>query len=734
MKQKKMIFGIFIFYLFSCAGEKEIASLEVRDLLQYVDQHLGIEVGKCSFGVSLPFGSIRPCPHTPDSPHTGYAANHPINGFTVINTGSVYRYGNFLVSPQTGLDCWDDNVPTDHDSGKSDEEIRPDYYTVNLTKFGIRTEIASAQHASIFRFTYPETTDGVSSLVIYPSHTLQAKSTFATAVYNSGTNSLTGYLVLNDGWYFSHGMKIYYAIRFGKPATSYGMFRNHERKLYGQTDSISGDGIGCYLKFNTVKDEKVFMKVAISTKSIANAEHFLEEEIPGWDFDKVQLDAADIWNKALSSILIDDETVSGDEKTLFYTCLYHALISPKDRTGDCPWNYAGSFYDDHICVWDTYRTLFPLLTLIKESVVRDNIRSFCELYKHYGYASDAVICGTGDMIQGGDAVDVLIADAYVKNVSGIEWNEAYEVQKGHATVSGRTPFYRENDRGWVVYNSIPVMSHATASKTLEFAYNDYCASVVAGGLGKKDEQSGFLKRSSGWRNLWDASVISEGFRGFIQSKDSAGNFVALDPKTNPLGPFSLHFYEGDSWTYSFYAPHQMPELITLMGGEDIFIKRLEYYVANRIEIYNEPCFLTPFLFAYGKRPDLTSYYAREVSKTFTRKNYPGDDDSGAMSSWFIFSRLGFFPVAGQDFYMVNGPRYKKVTLQMENGKKIVIYGNDASEENVYIKSASLNGKSWKKAWLRHNDISNGAELKFNMTPDATSWGNTVLPPSAVDIQ
>jgi predicted alpha-1,2-mannosidase len=500
------------------------------------------------------------------------------------------------------------------------------------------------------------------------------------------------------------------------------MFRNNERKLYEGADTISGVGVGCFLKFNTLANEKVQVKVAVSTKSVENAEKFLSDEISGWDFDKVQKDAANIWNRALSSILIDDESISDDEKTMFYTALYHALVSPKDRTGDCPWDYDGPYYDDHICVWDTYRTEFPLLTFIKESVVKGNILSFCEIFKHYGYASDAFICGQGDMIQGGDAVDVLVADAYVKGVEGIHWEDAYALLKGHATVSGITPFYRENDRGWAVYNSIPVMSHATASKTLEFAYNDYCASVVAKGLGKTEDAERFAKRSGQWVNLWDTTIVSEGFRGFIQSKDSSNNFVFLDPKTNPEGPFSLHFYEGDSWTYSFYAPHRMQQLIEMTGGDDIFTQRLEYYVDKRIEIYNEPCFLTPYLFHYTRRPDLTSYYARKVSKSFTRSLYPGDDDSGAMSTWFIFSRLGFFPVAGQNLYLINGPRYRKVTLQMENGKKIIIEGLNASEANIYVESLSLNNKDFTQSWLTHDDLKNGAKLTFRMSDKATTWG------------
>lgn len=472
------------------------------------------------------------------------------------------------------------------------------------------------------------------------------------------------------------------------------------------------------------------MKVAISTKSVENAKKFLGGEITKWNFDKVRANAAKTWNKALSSILIDDETISRDEKSSFYTALYFALISPKDRTGDCPWDYSGPYHDDAICVWDSFRSQYPLLTLIRESAVRDKIISSCEIFKHYGYSYDALLGGQGDMVQGGDDVDVLVADAYVKGVPGINWKEAYNLLKGHATVSGRTPLYRENDRGWVPFNSISKMAYATASKSLEFNYNDFCASQVAGGLGYEREKSRFLKRSAQWMNLWDPNTSSDGFKGFIQAKDSAGNFVPIDPKTNPKGSFSLYFYEGNSWTYSYFMPHQMQKVIERMGGNDIFTKRLEHYVGDMIEITNEPCFLTPYLFDYVLRPDLTSFYVRNVAKVFTNNDYPGDDDSGAMSSWFIFSRLGFFPVAGQDIYLINGPIYKKVTIQMENGKKIVINGKEASLENKYIKSAIFNGKKLNNAWFRHKDLKDGAMINFNMSAKPSAWGlNGTVPPS-----
>ncbi len=704
---------------------------EVRNLVQYVDQNIGIDIGKCSFGVSMPFGSIRPCPHTQNS-RNGYSSKEKISGFTNVNTGSAYKYVNLLISPQTGLSCWDqgENKATEYDSDKDNEISRPDYYSVDLTRYGIKTEVTSTRNTAIYCFTYPETMNENASMVIYPSHSFSSKYTYSDISYDKKNNLITGHLNLNDGWYFARGT-IYYAIKFSKPVKSFGMFDNAQRKMHDNADTISGEGVGCFLKFNTNANEKIYMKVSTSTKSVANAVNFVNNEISGFDFEKTKTDATEKWNKALSAVLIDDGNISKDEKTIFYTALYYTLISPKDRTGDCPWDYTGPYYDDQLCIWDTFRSAFPFLTLIRESVVRDNIQSFNELYKHYGYASDAFLCGLGDMVQGGDDVDNVIADAYAKGVAGINWADSYNLLKGHATISGRTPHYRNDDQGWVPFNTISKMALGTASKSMEFAYNDFCLSKVAEGLGYNDDKKRFFDRSTKWINLWNLDAKSEGFSGFITSKDSIGKWVDLDPNENPEGSFSKHFYEGNSWTYSFFVPHQMEKLINLMGGKATFTSRLEKYVSGKIEITNEPCFLTPYLFTYVARPDLTSRYVRQISTTnFTRNSGPGDDDSGAMSSWLIFSKLGFFPVAGQNLYLINGPRYKKVTIQMENGKNIIIYGKNASEENKYVKSVTLDGKSLNKAWFKHSEIKNGAVIDFQMDSKVSSWGlDGSLPPS-----
>jgi predicted alpha-1,2-mannosidase len=705
------------------------AGFEVRDLAPYVDPMIGATgqagTGKSAIGPCMPNGSIVINPHSPSSPDgTGYSISDKISGFNNINTGSVYKYGNFLISPQTGLTCYDYG----HDSDKANERAEAGYYSVDLTRYAIKTEITTSNKSVIYRMTYPAAANGSASLVIYPCHGIMSDNSYATVNYDSANNLVTGYVDCNGGWYYVQNVRVYYALKFSKAVTEYGMFRDRGNTLLPNTSSISGNLVGCYLKFSTGANEQVYAKMAISTKSEDNAKSFLNNEIPAWDFDGVKTANKNAWNQALSGILIDDPGATVDEKKIFYTALYHAMVGPKNRTGDCPWNYSGPYYDDHLCVWDTFRSNFPLMTLLKESMVRDTVQSFNEVFKHYGYANDALLGGQGDMIQGGDDVDVLIADAYAKGISGINWTDAYNLLKGHATNSGRSSYYRENDRGWVPYDTLSQMAHATASKTLEFAYNDFCLARVAEGLGFTGDRDRFGVRSGNWTSLWNPSVTSEGYAGFIQSKDINGSWVGQDPAYTE-GPFSKHFYEGNSWTYSFFAPHQMQRVIDLMGGQANFVSRLQNYLNNHYEIYNEPCFLTPFLFVYGSRPDLASYYvSAKLRPQFTTQRYPGDEDSGAMSSLYVFAMLGFFPVAGQDLYLVNGPRFNKVTIQMENGNNVIINATNASTANIYVQSATLNGSALNKAWFTHGEIKNGATINFVMGSTASSWGTGAVPP------
>jgi predicted alpha-1,2-mannosidase len=320
--------------------------------------------------------------------------------------------------------------------------------------------------------------------------------------------------------------------------------------------------------------------------------------------------------------------------------------------------------------------------------------------------------------QGGNNIDNIIAEAYVKGVKGIDWQEAYKVLKFNAenerqgshrwNKNDKTDTYRE--LGW-----IPV-GRMSNSMTLEYAYNDFCAAQVAKGLGYKKDARKYLARSGKWVNLWNPNAESDGFKGFIDSRNPDGTFVGVDLKVYP-GSWKDHFYEGSSWMYSWFAPHQFPTIVELCGGKDMFVKKLQHGLENDLIDYgNEPAFLAVHGFHYGERSDLSSYYIRKLMNSrFDEKGYTGNDDSGAMSTWYMFSAMGFFPNAGQDIYYINGPLFKKVRLKMANDKVLSITAPNASPENIYVKSVSINGKKLKNPWFYHKDIANGAEVVFEMT-------------------
>ncbi|MEI6972643.1 MAG: glycoside hydrolase domain-containing protein, partial [bacterium] len=287
----------------------------------------------------------------------------------------------------------------------------------------------------------------------------------------------------------------------------------------------------------------------------------------------------------------------------------------------------------------------------------------------------------------------------------------------------------ENDQGWVPFGTLKLLAKGASGKTMEFAYNDFCVAQVAGLLGLKEDRCRFGARSERWSELWNAETESRGFKGFIQSRGKDGKWVPTEPYRAGIHPFCEHFYECDSWTYSLFVPHQAERLIELCGGPETFVARLANFGdVNGME--NEPHFLLPYLFIYASRPDLTPTYTKKIRSRFNNGNTPGEEDSGAMSSWYLFTTMGFFPNAGQDVYLVNGPRYRKLTLQMEGGKKLIVEAGNAGPNNIHVRSLSINDKPWNQAWFTHDLIANGGKLTFVMSDQPTDWARTApVPPS-----
>lgn len=724
-KRSKSAFVIGVFIIFSFSIDL-IAQQKQKQLVNYVDPFIGVldPLSACVIGPQLPNGSINPSPQTPNGDDDGYSPDEAIRGFSQLSVSGTGwgKYGQIFFSPQIGLSIGE----TQHDSQKSNEKASVYEYSVLLTRYGIKAEVTPSLHSAVYKFTFPKSD---SSYVVFDlSHHLagQIKPRLGgkflegeLKITSVNDTEIKGYGKYSGG--FGEGTyNVYFCARLSKAPTSVGTWLNEKISENKKNEKLLNlnDKIGAYFKYRTSADEAIFLKVSVSFKSVAQASEWLEQEIPAFDYDKIKETAKEIWNTELAKIVVE----GGDDKQnkIFYTALYHASIMPRNRTNDSEhFDKDIAVWDDHFAVWDTWRTLYPLQVLINPQMVAGTINSFIARYHTNKMVKDAYIAGNEMMAeQGGNNIDNIIADAYIKGIKGVDWKEAYQVIKNNADKERQGSFgWDKNDKtntykelGW-----IPV-GRMSNSMTLEYAYNDFCAAQMAKNLGSKEDYKKYRDRSGQWVALWNPEAQSDGFKGFIDSKNPDGTFVGIDLKKYP-GSWKDHFYEGNSWTYSWFAPHQFTRLIELSGGKDLFVKKLQYGFEHSLINYgNEPAFLAVHAFHYAGRSDLSSFYTRKLmTNRFNLKGYSGNDDSGAMSSWYIFSSMGFFPNAGQDLYYLVGSSFKKVTLTLENKKQLVILAPNASNENIYIKSVTINGKVWDKPWFEHKDIQNGAVIVFDMS-------------------
>jgi predicted alpha-1,2-mannosidase len=695
----------------------------------YVNPYIGVldDESYCTIGPQLPFGSVNPCPQTLEGGNDGYSFYESIRGFAQLHVSGTGwgKYGQFLVSPQTGLDIREGQ----HDSPKSGEIAKAYYYAVTLNRYQIKTEFTPTSHSVIYRFTFPQSNE--SHIIIDVTHSLTRDiapyiggnvSAGNIEIDTTDKNRITGFGRYSGGFGGEGEYNVYFCARFSKTPASSGTWQNGKKQTKPFASiSNNNERIGAFLKFHTADQEPVYMKIGISFKSVKQAEAWLESEIPSWDFETVKENAKKTWDRELGKIEVDGG--SEKDKTLFYSALYRSMMMPRDRTNDFKgWDEKASLWDDHYAVWDTWRTAFPLMSLINPGMVRDNVNAFIERFKKNHIVKDAFIAGE-DMFreQGGNNIDNVIADAYVKGIQGIDWEKAYEVLKYDADnqrlglqwsnipEKQDTVMASYKKRGWIPAG---IMS---CSIGLEYQYNDFCVAQVAKGLGKDADYKKYLKRSQQWTELWNQNLESGGYKGFIGPRKPNGDWINIDPARN-WGSWHEYFYEASSWTYSYFVPQDFPKLVELSGGADVFAQKLEYGLEHHLIDYsNEPAFLAIQSFHYAHRSDLASYWVKKMmSEQYTDKGYPGNEDSGAMGSWYVFAALGFFPNAGQPLYYLNGPVFKKIILSLGNGKKLLITATNASGENVYVQNCFLNGKKLTEPYITHSQLMEGGSLEFTM--------------------
>ncbi len=683
---------------------------------QYVDPRIGSEgLGRVFPGPSMPFGMVKPGPDCTVKPNAGWAPMPEIvTGFSqthVSGTGGGQKYGNVLVQPFIGND-----KVSNFEQKRLSEDISLGYYTTTFEN-GIKTEITTAERCAFYRIRYP-LSNKKPSLFIDASHYLgksnipdlrEAQQFVGAEVEVINDHEVRGFTRIRGGWNNGSAYTVYFCLQTDKPFQSI----------------VKEDNQKAVLHFG---DTLVNVKIGISFISSLQA----KRNIPETTFDTQLSLLRQSWEKILSRIDIEG---TEEQKRMFYTGIYHTCLMPVNRTGENPSWTETPYYDDYYAIWDTYRTSTPLITLLDEQREVDIVNSLLNIYKREGYMPDARSGNCNGRTQGGSNAEVVIADAFVKGLQGIDYELALEAMLKDADVDPGADHEKHGRGGLTEYNTlgyIPYGIDRAGNRTVEYAYDDYCIALVAKGLGREDLYERFMKQSDNWRNLWRSDYEWDGVKGYIMPKDKNGVWLDSVPwghskvyhpripytpitKVAPwyLPWWSTFFYEALSAEYSLSIPHDVPGLIEACGGEEAFMRRLNlFFERKRYNVANEPSFLTPCLYHWLGRPDLTSDRVRQIitdNYNDSPTGLPGNDDSGAMSSWLVFHMMGLYPNAGQDYYLLHTPLLKAYTMQLCNGN--IIHAT-VKGKGTHFEKVTFNGKELKDARISHQQLMTGGELVF----------------------
>ncbi len=663
-----------------------------------------------------------------------YTANK-IRGFKQPPQPSpwINDYGQFAIMPVVGAPEFDQDKRASWFSHKS-EVVKPYYYKAYLADHDVITELTPTDRAALFRFTFPE--NDHSYIVV------DALDNGSYIKVIPEENKIIGYSTKNSGG-VPENFKNYFIIEFDKPFTYEATFADNTLKE-GSKEQTSSH-VGAVIGFKTKKGEIVQAKVASSFISFDQAAINMKE-LGNDNFDTLVSKGKQVWNDVLGKIEVEGGTL--DQYRTFYSCMYRSLLFPRkfyeiDAAGNVvhysPYNgevLPGYMFTD-TGFWDTFRALFPFLNLMYPSMNKEMQEGLINTYKESGFFPEWASPGHRGCMVGNNSASILV-DAYMKGVKVDDLETMYKglihgTENVHPTVSstGRLGHEYYNKLGYVPYD---VKINENAARTLEYAYNDWCIYQIAKELGRpKKELDLYAKRAMNYKNLYDKE--SKLMRG----KNADGTFQS------PFSPLKWGdaFTEGNSWHYTWSVFHDPQGLIDLMGGKDSFVMMLDsvfavpplfddsYYGQVIHEIRemqimnmgnyahgNQPIQHMIYLYNYAGQPWKAQYWVRDVMNkmyTPTPDGYCGDEDNGQTSAWYVFSALGFYPVApGTTQYVLGAPLFKKATLHFENGKNLVINAPENSDKNIYIESMSFNGVNYTKNYLDHNELLKGGVLDIKM--------------------
>jgi len=767
---KKIITIILISLMInSCQNKKDTSMTNNIDemklsLIKYVNPFVGTKnMGHTFPGATTPFGMVQLSPETNQqamfkdgkyNPDTyKYCSGYQFDDSTIFGFSHTHfsgtghsDLGDFLIMPTIGKLNLEPGNSEIAGSGyhsqysHKNEFAEPGFYKVHLDDYNIEAELTASDRVGFHQYTFPETNNAHIILdLISNIYNYDGKNVW-TFVRVENDTLITGYTQTN-GW--ARTKKVFFAMQFSKAFKSYGHKKYGEIKYNGfyrrfnekeNFPEMAGKNIRAYFNFETKKNEIIKIKFALSSVSMNGAMKNLNAEIPHWDFEKTKLETQNKWENELSKIIVETETK--EQKETFYSALYHTMLSPIIYE-DVNNLYMGLDQNIHqskdftnytiFSLWDTYRALHPLFNIINQQRNNDMVKSMIAhhnqsvhkmlpVWSHYANENWCMI--------GYHSVSV-IADAIIKGTSDVDLKQALKACQNSSTLS-----YFDGIDSYMNIGYVPEdKSSSSVSKTLEFAYDDWCIAQIAKKAGEESVYEDYIKRSKNYKNVYDAEI------GYMRPKLSNGKWRK---DFDPMNTHGQGFIEGNAWNYGLYVPHEIDNMISMMGGKDDFSDHLDKVFTTEIEDKyiekneditrdgiignyvhgNEPGHHIPYLYNWTNKPWKTQERVRMIMKTMYSNEEDGlcgNDDAGQMSAWYIFSSLGFYPVLpGSEEYAIGSPMVNKATINLENGNTLFINTVNQSKENIYVEKVEANGKVITGNSLKHSDIVNGGEITFYM--------------------
>jgi len=702
------------------------------DFISRVDPMIGTAgTGNTFPGPSMPFGMVQ---LSPDTYNEGCCAgyhysNDRILGFshTHLSGTGCADFGDILLLPFT--EAGDSGVHRNDSIGSAfrheNEKASPGYYSVILDDYQVKAELTVTNRVGFHRYSFPENQEA--KILVDLEHDISGagdqpkEDCYLKIISNTEIEGLRH----SRGW--APDQYVYFVARFSEPFTE-------------NPGEIRGSSVKTVFSFHQKNGKPVLVKVALSAVSTEGARKNMEKELPGWDFDETVQDAEEAWNHELGKIKAEGGTA--DQQKIFYTALYHALLTP-NLYSDVDGKYRGMDHQVHegegfnyyhvYSLWDTYRAVHPLFNLTDTERNTDFIKTLLKQYEHSGLLPVWELAGCENNCMIGYHAVPVIADAWLKGNRDFDGNKALEamIASGSQSIEGIAQYRK--------YQYIPrEMSTNSVSKVLEYAYDDWCIAQMARSLGNDSVYREYLLRSQFYRNQYDAQT------GLMRPRYADGRWL------EPFDPFKVSmldqgdYTEANAWHYSFYVPQNIPDLIRLSGGDQPFITKLDTFftvqsktkhtisdfegIFGQYAHGNEPSHHMPYLYNYAGAPGKTREIVRRAMEEFyTVKpdGLCGNDDCGQLSAWYVFSAMGFYPVCpGSDEYVIGNPVFERVTISLPNGKIFEIKAKGERGKAKEIVSANLNGQDYKNSFLRYSDIIKGGEISFSFgSGKGNDWGS-----------